>query len=293
LRIGSLPILPLTIYQATFDAAADVVAALPAFTESGAAGVVGIGPKKSTIVVYGGKAKAGFMLDCDGKNPVIGVGAIPLGFALDTGSSNPVNLLDGLEVWWGCHESSGVDRADSSGHSRTLTQPGSSVPAVSGLIGNAAGFSTSTYLYSSWPVWFSGPWSISVWYQVTTPGFDVGMFGGSASAFQVLYTSGGDAIAIGLAGGGDTIAPTAGTWEHVAATYDGNTFKYFRGGVLQSSSVGVTFSSDLTDTNVGANPGASLFMAGAMQLIGVWSRGLTDGEVAALYNAGSGLDYPF
>ena len=53
-------------------------------------------------------------------------------------------------------------------------------------------------------------------------------------------------------------------------------------------------SSDDTDhLSIGRSKAYGRYMNGSIDLVGVWSRMLTDDEITELYNLGAGKDYPF
>ena len=83
---------------------------------------------------------------------------------------------------------------------------------------------------------------------------------------------------IGTAG---TLA--AGTWHHVAATYDGATMRLYQDGVEVGSAprTGAVFQAPNVDAYIGANPGASnQVFDGRIDEVKIFGRALTPAEIA-------------
>jgi hypothetical protein len=78
-----------------------------------------------------------------------------------------------------------------------------------------------------------------------------------------------------------------GAWQHIAATYDGTTAKFYRNGVLKSSqNIAVTL--PIGDaTMIGASKTVQLRQfAGLIDEVEVFNRALSASEIQAIYNAG-------
>ncbi|MFN3692674.1 MAG: LamG-like jellyroll fold domain-containing protein [Candidatus Paceibacteria bacterium] len=88
--------------------------------------------------------------------------------------------------------------------------------------------------------------------------------------------------------------PFVDTWYHVAFTRNQTTgaLKFYVNGQQQGSTImtGRTASllNSVEDFNIGANPGE---FDGAVDETAIWSRVLTDTEIACLYNNGGGISY--
>lgn len=90
-----------------------------------------------------------------------------------------------------------------------------------------------------------------------------------------------------------TSTMSTGVWYHFMATYDGSTVTlYFNGSSVGTSSrTPPTYAGDGL-FEIGNDIGGSGF-AGKADEVYYWSRALTGAEITSLYNAGTGLQYPF
>jgi len=180
------------------------------------------------------------------------------------------------------------DTSDSSGRGNTLTN-NDGVTFVAGKIGNAAEFDESNYLSVS----LSGITknsSASVWInqssQNETPlvlgqtGIgnisirDDGYIGAFLADFGVITS--------------DVVADF-GDWYHVVGIYDGVIFKLFVNGVLKATqSTSIFLDNDLL--YIGGEGGGEF--NGLIDAVGIWNRALSEAEVSALYNNGTGRELP-
>jgi hypothetical protein len=180
------------------------------------------------------------------------------------------------------------DTSDSSGRGNTLTN-NDGVTFVAGKIGNAAEFDESNYLSVS----LSGITknsSASVWInqssQDGTPLVlgqtavgnisirDDGYIGAFLSDFGVITS--------------DVVADF-GDWYHVVGIYDGVIFKLFVNGVLKATqSTSIFLDNDLL--YIGGEGGGQF--NGLIDAVGIWNRALSEAEVSALYNNGTGRELP-
>lgn len=221
-------------------------------------------------------------------------------------------LEDGLLGYWLTDEVSG-QRFDVSGNARTLDDH-NSVTSQAGVIGNAAEFTranqerlkrTDTGLRSVGDTTVLGTVNIA-----SLAGFD-----GSYGAGVVAHMT-GDSIGdywLGITDGGRV---HFAHWESAGADADGRarssgviistgSFIHVIGrrllGVLSIWTNGVSRALDsnvTTDSgwgtngfNVGANwvaGGGAYHMNGLIDMPGVWNRGLSDAEIAEVYNGGAG-----
>ena len=214
-------------------------------------------------------------------------------------------LADNLVAWYKFDESSG-NAADSVG-SKTLTN-NSSVPFVAGKINNAADFeASSVHNFSRTDTAFSqgGDFTVSAWIKSESNG-------GAEGSGIVLYTtseSEGDWVLAldgveitfyGRTTGGSWArsnggAISTGTWYHVVGRRSGGTRTIWINGVSQ------TLTTPGTSTGWGQQnfclgvfyPDPTWSFDGLVDMVGVWSRAISNAEVAELYNSGTGLDYPF
>ena len=95
-----------------------------------------------------------------------------------------------------------------------------------------------------------------------------------------------------------TVIPD-GVWTHIVAVYDGVHYLYiYINGVQDAKSTDIGAITIYYNGNyqfyIGTDKAYSTrFYNGALDEIGVWSKGLTAAEVSQLYNHGSGNSYPF
>ncbi len=106
------------------------------------------------------------------------------------------------------------------------------------------------------------------------------------ASYKVGFTSGTFIAATG---------PSTGVWYHFAAIYDGVSGSLYINGVFLGSFASTHIPNNFTSLdNIWFY--RSIFtndnhFNGYLDEIGVWNRGLTSGEVAGLYNSGSGTTY--
>ena len=85
----------------------------------------------------------------------------------------------------------------------------------------------------------------------------------------------------------DAAQADIGVWTHVAGTFDGTTWKFYRNGVLEASN---TVGNEIFPVNEGwaigaRGTGTERFFAGLIDEVYIYDRGLTAEEVAVLANA--------
>lgn len=90
--------------------------------------------------------------------------------------------------------------------------------------------------------------------------------------------------------------PPTGVWTHLAATVDtnGGTVKTYANGALDTSAFLANPPTTLPGPfTIGNRPAADIGFNGSFAELSLWSRVLTATEIAALYNSGAGLRFPF
>lgn len=227
----------------------------------------------------------------------------------------PTVLLLNLLAYWKLEEGSGT-RNDS--HGANHLTDNNTVTSTTGKIGDAAVFeqSNSEYLSRSGTTFrfSSGDFTIALWaYPDSLVGGDVSYGRGLARvntgdstgdwAISVL-TTGKVRCAHWLNSGADTDGGHVtndtslfadSNWGHLVFRYLSGTYTIWVNGVSKA------FTDSTTDSgwgNVGFEIGRTFsntgyYWDGRIDEFGIWNRGLSDNEIAILYNAGSGLAYPF
>jgi hypothetical protein len=219
-------------------------------------------------------------------------------------------LLTDLISYWKMDEASG-NALDAHG-SNTLTPDGI------GTIGTAAGkISTARSLTAASSQSFSIADNASLslgdidctitgWFKATTlPTFDfvskdieVGSdreylvgYNGSRMRFGVFSPAGAFTQVVANTFGG----LSTGTWYHIAAWHD--SVNNVLGISVNGTADTLSYSSGIRDAAarfaIGSRGANSNRLDGLVDEIGLWKRMLTSGERSQIYNAGSGLAYPF
>jgi hypothetical protein len=226
----------------------------------------------------------------------------------DSNSSTPSSLLDNLVAWYDFDESSG-NAADSSGNGKTITNNGSAT-FVSGKINNATDLEqdSSQYFRRTGDNAFSqgGDFTVSVWINPETAGAPDG---GGIASYSTSESEGDwmlahfDSSQIGLyaRATGDTWKlgtsganfATTSTWTHVVARRSSGTVTLWKNGT--PTMFGAVGGWETQDFVVGCMyiPDTTWNFDGLIDLLGVWSKALTDSEIGQLHNSGNGLAYPF
>jgi Concanavalin A-like lectin/glucanases superfamily len=251
-----------------------------------------VGPRVSGIRVNGGTGtmSAAFKFPDPAVSIRAGPAQIRVAFRLP---GSPVSsLLNGLLAWWGLHESAGSVRVDSSGNGHDLVEQASPVNTTPGLIGTAALFAINSYLGTAGALPAVFPFTVSLW-EAPQGGVSGFVFGQDGSHFltitEEITTQRSELLPNSVQ---TMLTSTSGTWYHLLVTYDNVALKIWKNGVLIASAPGAGAFITASNTFVGGI-NAFLNCQGAVQLVGVWDRVLNSAEIAALYNSGTGSDYPF
>jgi hypothetical protein len=192
------------------------------------------------------------------------------------------------------------DLTDSSGNGNTLTNNGD-VTFSSGKIGNAAVFdgsnnylqgpsgilptSTSDYALSLWVNFASAsaPDAIMLISSVGIGGFCL---------YYAVNWYGPVGLAVSKYGVSDTRfnwTPTENTWHHVVINKVADDVSVLINGTLIGTN-NFNPGFDDKDLAIGGVWEASQSLNGSIDAVGVWSRALSEAEVAELYNSGTGYE---
>jgi hypothetical protein len=181
-----------------------------------------------------------------------------------------------------------ADTSDSSGNGNTLTN-NNSVAFVAGKIGNAAEFDGTNSLSRTMAVDFSQDFTVSLWCKpADVETYGVMLIGNAAETWNIAYTGNGTIDINNAATGFLNVAAAPEQWHHVVATRNSTTTKVWLNGVLADQDDNQTTSEALS-IHLGSNDG-ELDYTGLLDAVGIWERVLSDAEIAALWNSGSGLE---
>ena len=219
-------------------------------------------------------------------------------------------ITNALIAYWKFDQTNGalaLDVTTNANHGAMINFPSDSSKWVSGKIGNALSFRGSGYsdyifvtnypkpcssmTISAW-VWADArpTWATIIKNWPSANGqFHFGLQDTAGDLSNFLYEQGG--VAIGPVRE-NSVFPL-GSWQHVATVCDGQTMRLYRNGLL----VGTLPYNGTIQTNavnqslsIGAKwlsgTSADSFWQGKMDDLGLWSRGLTASEIAAIYGAG-------
>lgn len=199
-----------------------------------------------------------------------------------SGAAPPSSLLTGLVAYYKLDGNA----TDSGGSGRDLTPSGATYGA--GKIGQCltGGLASRTPLGG---LTAGQPLTVAAWLKPASdfPDTFAGVsFPGAASG---VFGDGGGNIALGTFGSAGSSPVVVGVWKLFTAAWNGtDVFGYVNAAELATAPEAPP---DVTADEF------RLFVGGeglvSIDEAGVWSRALTPAEVAALYNGGAGLTYPF
>jgi hypothetical protein len=186
-----------------------------------------------------------------------------------------------LRVAYGFNETAGTVAADRSTNANNATVTSGSW--VAGRFGNGLGLNgTSTRARSGSNVALSGPFTIEGWVLNPANGAyeTIASVGTSRDLYLrsgvITFYTGQQDLAFGA-------ALAAGTWAHVALTYDGSVLRAYVNGVQQGPDRAVTLAAVTAALQVGAwirsaSQNAD-FLSGTIDEIRVYGRSLTTAEI--------------
>jgi len=236
---------------------------------------------------------------------------VQLYYGYDTDDDKVNTLLDGDLTAYYKFEGDVTDE--------TGTYNGTNVNSTdtsSGKIGNGREFNGSSAYVSTTQDNDNTSFTYAIWANTDTIGAARGFMGQSASNtanFHGMYINASGVVTgqIQVQGGTSSTAITGsalsiGTYSHCILSYNGSTLKLYQDGVLKAST-SYTWSGGTANGSIYFGSYGdyltSLFWDGKLDEAGTWSRALSDGgvsvgntaggEIAELYNTGSGLTYPF
>ena len=201
-------------------------------------------------------------------------------------ASNAGVSQTGLRVAYGLDETSGTTASDWSGNNQTATAVGTTW--TSGRFGGAASFDGASDRIDlpAQGGFYNTAFTLEAWVRKSTAKKDVAILGswtGTGAMLWVDYLGGRYYLTLG----GDLSfyldsgrTPTVGQWEHVAATYDGTTARFYVNGVQVASKA---FAGPVGNSNtwrLGAyNATPSGFFDGQIDNVRVYDRALSPTEI--------------
>jgi hypothetical protein len=203
---------------------------------------------------------------------------------------------------------------DTSGNAQNGTNVGG-VTFTTGKVGNAFTFNGSNYItLPNNSMKLTGDFSISCWVNMASTsgiqtflstyqniaGVDYGFIFRIINDFKFTFFNGATQIDTNTSGGGSMLT---NTWYHVVVTKTSSQIKWYINGVVDNVFNG-TYNISYHPTSNVAGIGAlykwngtdtAYYMSNGSKIDGltVWNKVLTANEVANLYNAGTGAEYPF
>lgn len=210
------------------------------------------------------------------------------------------------KVFFNFDESSG-DAADAV---NSLSGVNTSATFSTGKINNAAYFGGSAYFTVADNALLEPVNAISFggWVYITsTSSFQMmmakGENAGDTRSYEMRCYSTTTQIEVQMRTGGgsyaqarSTTAIGTGAWKHVIFTRNSTTMKIYIDGTSDTLATNVTQSGNIdysTDALWIGQRNGGLRFNGRLDMWGLWDVELTSGEVSELYNAGTGIQYPF
>jgi hypothetical protein len=214
-------------------------------------------------------------------------------FSTAAGSS----LLTGLVSYWKLNETgAGANAVDEKGLN-TLTN-NSATTNQSGKLGTSFSFasaSTSNLDTSATSYNLTSAFTISIWVKTSSSGlykFAVSNYTDPDGWCMGMDDSGHLDFEVGSAYVTSVATINTNAWVHLVGVWSGGAVTAFVNGTKSTGSSVASVSYPSNHFKIG-NREASYYWDGNLDEVGIWNRALTDGEVASLYNSGTGVTYPF
>lgn len=216
------------------------------------------------------------------------------------------DLLDSLIGYWKLDETEGTTAYDETANNldgttdATINQTGKIGKCYSFTTGQEVGMGTSALLKPT------SAFTLAAWFKQYSYQGTIMSNGVVSGDGWALYTAGGTGIPTftsyvnysyqSVAGSTSVTTGTPLVWHHVVFTYDGTNGRMYVDGELDggptSLSNGIDYNAAST-FQLGTAGTIGGQCTGSIDEVGVWGRALSAGEIAELYNSGSGLTYPF
>jgi hypothetical protein len=217
-------------------------------------------------------------------------------------------LIDNLIRYYKFDENTGTDIVDSKGAGNATFAGVGTHWTPSGKINAGGLFASDSYASFSDAADLDGLTAISIaaWtYQTTVNVNNVicskrSAWSSTGIPFELTSTGAPSRyFSWRIKGNGNIITDTdvaiaANTWYFVVGTWDGSTTKLYVNATKEAeAAASVSLTANDTNPHIGILPSIGENTKGRIDELGIWSRALTQEEITALYNGGSGLTYPF
>ncbi len=217
----------------------------------------------------------------------------------NTSTSSPITVnvsntgvsTVGLRAAYGFDEGAGTSAADSSGNQRTATLAGGAGWTTAGRYGGAVTLNgtTSEVDPPALGTFYKSAFTLEAWVLKQGSKVDVGVVGAWAAGqnggpmIWVDHATGRYRLTLGVSFANyvdSGRAPTVGQWQHVAATYDGTTARFYVDGVETASAPYSGNVGDATAWRIGAyGMPVTGFFDGQIDNVRIYDRALTASEV--------------
>ena len=202
----------------------------------------------------------------------------------------------GLFAYWKFDDGSGSSAADASGngHTGTLVNMNTGTAWIAGKVNGALRFDGTNDYVRIGNVSPAGGITVSAWVNPSSIGIDRQIvskgFNGTRTQWELKTTTVDGKVSFrhwapGAVGVESIHRLTAGVWTHVAATYDGTTWRIYWNGVLDNQAnaggpVATTRNLCIGCVDIDGTPGQ--FWVGAIDDVKIYDRALSAAEVAVL-----------
>jgi PKD repeat protein len=225
-------------------------------------------------------------------------------------ATHPVSVAaPELVAWLQLDEGSGTLATDASGHANDGTVAGGASWTV-GISANALnldGVDDRIELLPTASLHLRNRLTLAAWVRLDTIAAGDGILvkGGSAVPYalqleangRLRFTANAGAPAGGAGGGSwsSALAVAAGSWHHVAVTYDGTRIRFYLDGALDPAqpAVALRFGRIAEPLFAGASPYDAAYLDGVLDDLRVYNRALSGPEIDAIASASAGLNYTY
>jgi hypothetical protein len=186
------------------------------------------------------------------------------------------------------------DLTDASGNGNTLTN-NNTVTFAAGKIGNAAVMDGADQYLSRDSFAIGTAYTQAVWFKLDAISGTHFILDNKERAMLYINSDGdfrSSSYDLSLTGVEFTPASTVveGQWHHAAFVYNGTSIKLYFDGALVATETFEIGDSAIDVFAIGSLNYGLHYFDGQIDAVGIWDRALSDGEIATLYNSGTGLE---